>query len=58
MKKLILPIDVMMTVPITDIRHTLEEINRHRQVHAQMEEQNKLRAQRCYKYYGRYKKAR
>lgn len=41
MKHLKLPVEAIVTVPITDLRHTLNEIDIHRHVHTMLSEQNK-----------------
>ena len=45
MKHLTLSPDVLASVPITDIRHTIREIDKHRHVHTMIAESNRKRSQ-------------
>ena len=56
MEHLILDPDVLATGPITDIRHTLSEIDKHRHVHAIMRMSDKRRSQYSNEYTRTHKK--
>lgn len=43
MERIHLPPDVLIKIPITDIRHTLDEINKHRHVLAMIKEDRRQR---------------
>lgn len=56
MEHLTLDPDVLASVPITDIRHTLSEIDKHRHVHAIMRMSAKQRSQYANEYHRTNKK--
>ena len=56
MEHLTLDPDVLATVPITDIRHTLSEIDKHRHVLSIMRMSNKQRSQYANEYHRNHKK--
>lgn len=56
MEHLLLDPDVLASVPITDIRHTLSEIDKHRHVHSVMRMMDKQRSQYANEYHRNHKK--
>lgn len=56
MEHLTLSSDVLATVLITDIRHTLDEIDKHRHVHAMMRKIDRQRSQYANEYHRNHKK--
>ena len=56
MEHLTLSPDVLASVPITDIRHTLNEIDKHRHVHSVMRMMDKQRSQYANEYHRTHKK--
>lgn len=56
MEHLTLDPEVLVTVPITDIGHTLREIDKHRHVLSIMRRSNKQRSQYSNEYHRTHKK--